>query len=689
MSQPETIRIFLFDLTHTGQKVAVDNFPLGVGYVAAFLETYSQLPIQTHLIKFPDEVDALFDQFRPKIIGFSNYIWNLDLSHRFAKAIKAVFPGTIAIFGGPNFPKGHDEQEAFLRKYTAIDFYVEGEGEKPFMSLVEKLYATDFSANDVKTIPIPGVRTLYKDSLLSYESEQRVGNIDEIPSPYLAGKMDKFFETSLMPLIQINRGCPFSCTYCVEGGEYHNHVAKRKQMESVAAELKYIASRARNNKQLFIADSNFGMYKEDIESAKILRKTMAEHGYPSYIHVATGKNKKSLVLELAKILQGKLRLSGSVQSLDPVVLEKVKRKNISKYQLLKVAEDARKIGANSYSEVILGLPGDSLKAHLESMKGVIEAGFNIVLPWTLLLLKGSELATSETKKRYNFTCKYRVLPRCAGIYRFHGKDIVSGEIEEVGVASDTLSLEDYMECRLFTFTAAIFYNDRIFEEIIESIKNLGLSPFEWLSIIHHRKESFPEKIKKLYVGYEEETRKELWNSEEELEAFINQPQNMKKYISGELGFNVMYYYRSKVFSECMKELNDIAFDCAKELVFRESREHYKAKERYFDELKNFSLKRKDDIFSFQHTYEIAFSYDFKRMLEEGSWEVDFDKNEKPEEYRYVFYHSDEQKQAVREQMNVFGSDIIGLTKVLSRIHISKIYRKIDLVSQNGKHAISL
>ena len=29
--------------------------------------------------------------------------------------------------------------------------------------------------------------------------------------------MDKFFDGKLIPMLQTNRGCPFSCTFCTDG----------------------------------------------------------------------------------------------------------------------------------------------------------------------------------------------------------------------------------------------------------------------------------------------------------------------------------------------------------------------------------------------------------------------------------------------------------------------------------------
>ena len=40
----------------------------------------------------------------------------------------------------------------------------------------------------------------------------RIKDLDEIPSPYLTGILDKFFDGNLTPFLETNRGCPFTCS---------------------------------------------------------------------------------------------------------------------------------------------------------------------------------------------------------------------------------------------------------------------------------------------------------------------------------------------------------------------------------------------------------------------------------------------------------------------------------------------
>ena len=70
------------------------------------------------------------------VIGFSNYMWNSELSLALARRIKEYAADTIIVMGGPNYPVVESEQELFLRNHPEIDFHVKGEGEVAFANLM-------------------------------------------------------------------------------------------------------------------------------------------------------------------------------------------------------------------------------------------------------------------------------------------------------------------------------------------------------------------------------------------------------------------------------------------------------------------------------------------------------------------------------------------------------------------------
>ena len=261
-----------------------------------------------------------------------------------------------------------------------------------------------------------------KDDKLKASAIGRIKDITELPSPYKAGILDEYLDGRLLPTIQTNRGCPFTCTFCTEGQSIWSRITKKK-VEVVNSEIDYIYEKMMElepNKRrydLLITDSNFGMYPEDIEISKHISKLQEKSGWPKYINVATGKNNKERVLEAAKILNGALSLAGSVQSLDKNILENIKRKNISVEQILKLAESSVEIGANSYSEVILGLPGDNFQSHKKTLQTLVNSSFSTISMYQLMMLPGTELNTLETRKKYKMKTGFRVLPRCFGNYK--------------------------------------------------------------------------------------------------------------------------------------------------------------------------------------------------------------------------------------------------------------------------------
>lgn len=674
------VSVLLCDLTHMGQGIAADTIPYATGCIAAYLEKHAPYPLRAEVARFPDEVLEMILELRPQVVGFSNYIWNCHLSCEISRRVKAMFPDIAVVMGGPNFPHDPAQQEEFLRSAGGVDFYIQGEGESAMLELVSRLRDADFDIAAVKRDGSPSVRTLDHGRLQAFPLAPRFKDLDSVPSPYLAGKLDRFFDCNLMPLIQTNRGCPFTCTYCVEGHPYYKIIAKRRNRETIAEEIKYIANHVKNNRQLFIADSNFGMYSEDVDTAAELGNAMDRYGFPRYIHVATGKNNKERVLECARLLKGNLRLSGSVQTLDPKVMENIRRKNISVTQLMELAQEARGPKANTYSEIILGLPGDSLRAHMDTNRGVVNAGFNIILSYTFMLLKGSRVH-EEGSTQFGMRSKFRVLPRCFGEYLFGEETFLSGEIEEVCVDSDTLPLEDYLEARAFNLTTSLFYNDRIFEEALGVAVAAGATPFDWLGSIHERRDTFPPKVAAIYAEFLQDSREELWDDKDALLNFLCTPDNMRSYIDGKLGRNVIYTHRTIALTTAMKELNDIAFEVSQSLLAKHRPDALESCRGLLDQLNQYSLLRKNNALAFETQVTATFDLDFWAIQTSGDYSQVIEGLPQGL-FLHRFEHDPQAVRTISEQLDLYGNDRIGLAKSLSRIPIQGLFR-MALVTPAG------
>ena len=662
------------------QRVALDGFPFGVACVASYLIKNSKLPLVPHIAIFSNDIFNAIKNFNPEIVCFSNYTWNSYLCYSLASLIKKQSPKTVIIFGGPHFPLDSEDQFNFLKERPDIDFYIEGEGELALLNLIESLYESDLNSEKVKKLPIPNMRAILNGRLISNEIVKRIRSLQDIPSPYLSGLLDDFFtnDYGLVPLTQYARGCPFSCTFCSEGTFYFSKITHRRSISEAREELEYIAKRNVTNKVLHIADANFGMYKEDTEIAKTIKSISEEYGYPEYISVSVGNNKKDRVLEIARILGGRMRLAGSVQSTDSEVLNKIKRTNINLEDMMSFADTARDLNANSYSEIILGLPGDTKKAYINSVKDIIEADFEHIVLYTTMLLPGTELSSKKSEKEHGLIRKYRVHPNCFGKYKFGDKSFNAAVIEEVCVAHNDLSFEDYVECRLFSFIACLFYNDRIFLELTDFLKFNDILVYDWINEIFLQRSNFSESFKKLCNNFEDDTKTELWDNSNDLINFMKTREAINKYEQGELGKNLIFYYRTSALINNFSEMNKIAYTAAKKLLSKKKNLIYDYK-KILKELERYSFNLKNEFFDFERKAELTLSFNFTQLSKKRknrNWNNIINNDNKQ---KFLFYHSPAQKKQIEYQINRYGNDIRGIAKGIARLPVANLYRHVEQI----------
>ena len=109
-------KVSFCDLTHTGQLVSANTFPLGMAMVAAYAKKALGEDIDMELFKYPEDFSYYLDKNTPQIACFSIFAWNNHLSHEYAKRLKEANPKTITLFGGPNWPNHSEEKIEFLKK---------------------------------------------------------------------------------------------------------------------------------------------------------------------------------------------------------------------------------------------------------------------------------------------------------------------------------------------------------------------------------------------------------------------------------------------------------------------------------------------------------------------------------------------------------------------------------------------
>jgi radical SAM superfamily enzyme YgiQ (UPF0313 family) len=656
-----------------GQLVASNTHPYGIGLIASSLLKNLPEHVEVELFKYPDDLNAALERRVPQVVGFSNYSWNCNLAHEYADRIKTRFPKTIVVFGGPNYGLSLEEQKAYWDRYPRMDFYVLKEGEVAMVELLRTLERYRYDADALKNdgALVPSCHYVRNGELVKGELLPRIKELGDVPSPYLAGLMDKFFDNILIPMSCTTRGCPFTCTFCQEGTSYYMKVTRRWDL---AAELEYMAERRGTIQDLLLTNANFGMLEEDLDHARTIAGIQAKYGWPKHIHVSGGKNRKERLLEVATIINGAMNVAASLQSTDKTVLANVKRSNISLDQLNLVGTTGSKIDANTYTEIILGLPGDNWDAHAKSLRDSVNAGLGFVRMYQLIMLPETNMNTPETRKQFGMKTKFRVMPRCFGTYKFFGEEFACVEAEEICVAQDSLSMEDYIQCRELDLSVEITHNVNMFRELFGVLKHFGLSWFDFLMRYHQNRRNYSPGIAQLYDTFREDTIKPLWDTWGQLVDFAKS--NLEKYILDELGTNELFKGKAVAFFRLQDDLHDALYGELEKLLAEKGLldDFFKT---YLRELKEFSQFRKKDLLNTSSEFAGEYHFDFRSIVARG-----YDANPKDftvdSPVRYTFGHTATQKESMDAYIRQYGTSTLGLGRILMRAHVKRLFRNFQV-----------
>lgn len=680
-SQP--LKIVLGDLRHETVGRHSVFMPIGIAYIASYLSSQiSSDNVEVRLYDEPDIILKDIEQWKPTVIGLSNYCWNSELSRLVFDHAKKVNPAIVCIAGGPEFTNVLPDCRQYLSQRKAIDFYVYREGEVAFTKLIRKLQE-GCVASELKSEPQDGVMSLHPKTgeLIIGKPIPRLGNLDEIPSPYLSGLLEQWFNGRYAPSIETTRGCPFSCGYCHTSQSWCNGIT-RFSTERIKAELTYIAHRmtAYPNILLSICDANFGMYARDEELAEHISGLQDEFGWPNSFDVTTGKTNYDRILRIASRLRNKMQISCSVQSLNPKTLEVIKRKNLSMDEYHKIQNEIKRRDMPSYTELIVPMPEETKASFFEGVKAVTNADVESIVPYTTMLLKGTYLNSQECRKKYKMQTKFRLIPRQFGEYM--GQKCF--EIEEVCIATNTMSFEDYLDCRGFAFVSSLLASEQ-FDLINRHLREFGISNYEYFYYAWELVLSGKTELSKIYNQYIEETKKELWDSRDALYEYFTKQKAYGKLLTGELGDNLIRKYKAEALLECCVPAIELAYfaieKIAREKITKEIQESLDAAKRWMIAIRNISALRND--LSINDSEILHLPYDVNGWYIAGDDSGSLISYNTPTNYR-IFYDSNELERFLSEGEKLFGKDLsYQLGKLLINWSVRKFWRKCEPVTKES------
>jgi len=206
--------------------------PLGVAYVAAFIEkndyavsVYDEIPMCKPFKEY-------FCEYDPDVVGISCMTSTYTKACDYAKKIKSIKPDIPIVFGGihPTSAINETINEIF------VDYVVFGEGELTIVELLKELTGN----RDFKKIK--GLAYKSHDKVVINEKRDIINDINSLPMPARhLFNMDYYVQRWNWPRgywlktanMMSSRGCPYDCIFCASKVMFGQKVRARSVKNTV------------------------------------------------------------------------------------------------------------------------------------------------------------------------------------------------------------------------------------------------------------------------------------------------------------------------------------------------------------------------------------------------------------------------------------------------------------------------
>ncbi|MEI6056118.1 MAG: radical SAM protein [Lentisphaerota bacterium] len=436
-------------------------FPYSIGILRAYAEkfissdiSYEFLPI---IYKLGDIDKSAAKVLTADIVFYSTYLWNFKASLDLAVKVKKCNSEIINVFGGPQIPESKERISALLQKYPFVDIVSFGDGEIPFLRIIERYF-------DRKWNLIPSIGYHRIDSTIAYnEFKEKIEDINDIPSPYLSGVFDELIKQNpqerWQARIETNRGCPFTCAFCYWGKKAEHHI-KQFELNRIYSEIDWLSK----NKVEFVfcCDANFGILRRDFDIAKKVVANKTAFGYPKVFSVQNTKNSQSRIFSLQKILNDAGLQKGvnlALQSLNPDTLKHIERNNIDNATYTELQKLFTKNNIPTFTDLIIGLPGETYDSFTRGVSEIIANGqHNRIQFINLTILENTLMATPEYQDKYGLKIvEVELIPH----HSSRNNLAVPVETQQLVVATLSMIEKDWIKTRVFSWMVSLLYFNKL------------------------------------------------------------------------------------------------------------------------------------------------------------------------------------------------------------------------------------
>jgi radical SAM superfamily enzyme YgiQ (UPF0313 family) len=318
---------------------------------------------------------------QPSIVGFSVFIWNVDIITRVVELLKRISPDISLVIGGPEVSFEWEEMPI----YQVCDYLVRGEGELAFADLCQGLLGGHAPSEKVIPGGLPPLEQL------------------AWPYPYYS---DFDLKHGRIVYVEASRGCPFQCHFCLSSLDKK---VRAFSLDSFLEEME--ALMARGVLRFKFVDRTFNLKAST--SHRILTFFLDRYRDGMFLHfeMIPDRLPPDLRPVIASFPAGVLQFEVGIQSFNPDVCDRIgRRQNFDAIEenLTFLAEHT---GVHVHADLIAGLPGEDLDSFAAGFDRLHSLGVSEIQLGILKRLRGTPitLASEEWGMVYSPEAPYEVV----------------------------------------------------------------------------------------------------------------------------------------------------------------------------------------------------------------------------------------------------------------------------------------
>ena len=437
---------FIQPSSYYGREICL---PYASGAIAAYAWSIDKIKdnyVLADIIYRKDSKELCSEKIsEPFLIAFSCYIWNFEHNKLIAKYLKEKFPEAYILFGGHNVSNTSSE---LLEENSYIDFLIHEEGEIPFAQLLLALSGE----KDLSEVP----NLSYRRNGKIYKTQNEFYDVFDLPSPYTSRIFDRIMANSddvFYGIIETNRGCPYKCIYCDWGRQAKN--IRQFPLEKVRKDIEWLSEHKIG--YCICADANFGILERDVTISEWLVDSKKKTGYPSKIQFCFTKNSDDRVFEINKMMNECGLSKGatiSLQTLSDKTLNDICRTNMTFPHYTELVRKYNEAGIFTYTDMILGLPGETFKSFTEGIGKLFEAGqHSSVNIFNCEMLINARLSQKEMIDAHRIR-----FARCSLNRRHTELGAETEENNSVVIETKDMSAYEWIDANIFVAVTGAFHN---------------------------------------------------------------------------------------------------------------------------------------------------------------------------------------------------------------------------------------